>query len=214
MEKKSKKQNNKLYKTKIKGEKDFYNAINKAMKNSAHKESLSDIIKEFEKYKKYMQENIIPSAMSSDKIFQFRFTYQLEKKVWKDVEIHGKQNLETLAEYIIDEMDWDNDHLHSFFFPNKEFDGLRYWYSLYEIGSDGVENEQYPILCTDEVLVSAIDYGKNPKLGFVFDFGDDHRFMMEFKGTRILKKNERKENFPKIIDQRGVGPEQYPCIII
>lgn len=48
------------------------------------------------------------------------------------------------------------------------------------------------------------------KLGFIFDFGDGHEFRIEFKGVRPLISKEHREDFPKLIDQRGVGPEQYP----
>lgn len=207
---KATRQKTKLYKPEIQGEEDFYNSINKAIKTSEHKDALMDIVKEYEIYKKCIQENIVASIIPSNKIFKFKFTYQLKKNVWKDIEIFGEQTLEELAEYIIDEMGWDNDHLHAFFFPRKESDGLRYWYNLFEIGSDGVDNDQYPILHSNEVLVSSLVYLKHPKIGFVFDFGDDHRFMMEYKGMRKASGIDEKISFPRITDQQGVGPEQYP----
>ena len=37
-----------------------------------------------------------------------------------------------------------------------------------------------------------------------------YNVMMEYKGVRNPDKNDTKDNFPKIIDQRGVPPEQYP----
>jgi len=212
MKTKIKKLKGKLYKPEVKGEKDFYDSINKAMKTSEHKDGLLEIIRDFETYKKEMQDNMIVSILSSDEIYSFRFTYQLKKNVWKDIEALGDQTLEELAEFLIEKMDWNNDHLHAFFFPRKEWDGLRYWYNLCEIGSEGVDNDQYPTLHTDEVFVSSIDYKKHLKLGFVFDFGDDHRFMMELKGKRIANKQDKKADFPRTIDQRGVGPEQYPPI--
>ncbi|OGY35214.1 MAG: hypothetical protein A3D99_00900 [Candidatus Andersenbacteria bacterium RIFCSPHIGHO2_12_FULL_45_11] len=210
MPKETKKIKSKLYKPKIENEKDFYNAINRALKTTDHRDALLSIIKEFEGYKKFMSENLIASSVPSDKILMFRFIYQLKEKVWKDIEIYGDQSLERLAEYIIDEMGWDNDHLHAFFFPEKRNGGIWEWYTSYEIGSAGVDNDQFPILHTDEVLVLSIDYSKHPRLGFVFDFGDDHRFVMEYKGLRDADKNEKKDNFPKVVDQRGVAPEQYP----
>ena len=60
------------------------------------------------------------------------------------------------------------------------------------------------------MLVASIDYHKHPKIGFVFDFGDDHRFLMEYKGTRIADTKDTKKNFPKVVDERGTPPEQYP----
>jgi hypothetical protein len=203
----------KTYIPEIQGEKDFYKSINSAIakrEDEYSKGMLLGIVKEFEEYKKFMLANMVSSSVPSDKIYKFRFTYQLMKNVWKDVEVFGDDDLENLAEYLIDEMDWDNDHLHAYFFPRKEWDGLRYWYNLLEIGSEGVENDQYPILHTDEVLISSIDYSKNPKIGFVFDFGDDHRFMMEYKGMRTKEVSDKEKTFPKVVEQKGVGPEQYP----
>lgn len=203
-------QKTKTYKPEIYGEKDFYTSIHKAMETSAHKDALTDIIKEFEEYKEYMQNNLVTSTTPSGQISQFRFIYQLKENVWKDIEICGDQTLEELAEYIIGSMGWDNDHLHAFFFPEKEKGEDRYWYNLHEIGSEGADNDQYPILHTAEVLVSSIDYKKHPHIGFVFDFGDDHRFMMEYMGTRESSPADKKLSFPGITDQCGVGPEQYP----
>ena len=193
----------------IKGEKDFYRSIRKALETTTHKRELLDIIKEFEAYKKHMTENLLPSQVPSDKIFSFRFTYQLKKKVWKEIDVFGDQTLELLAEVVIEEMGWTNDHLHAFFFPEKMRGSARRWYTSLEIGSSGVDNDQYPIFHTDEVLVSSIDYAKYPKLGFVYDFGDDNRFLMEFNGVRKIGKHDDRDIFPKVVDQRGVAPEQY-----
>ncbi len=44
----------------------------------------------------------------------------------------------------------------------------------------------------------------------MFDYGDGHGFSIEFKGPRILDKDEKGVEFPRIIDQRGVAPDQYP----
>jgi hypothetical protein len=199
---------------KIVGEEDFYDSINEAIKTTRHKGSLLMIIKEFEKYKEFMLENIAPAAAPVEKIFTFKFTYQLMPKVWKEVEIYGDQTLETLAGFIIEEMNWWNDHAHAYFFGEKHGKVIfSHWYTLFEIGSSGLEHDQYPIIHTDEVLVSSIDYEKQPKLGFVFDFGDDHRFLMEYKGSRLPVKQDDWNAFPRLTDQRGVAPEQYPNYI-
>jgi hypothetical protein len=199
-----------MYKPEIQGEEEFLFAIGAAMKTTTHSEALLDIVKEFEKYKQFMEENLESSSLVSDSVFLFRFEYQLKKNVWKEVEIYGNQTLDMLAECIIESMGWENDHLSAFFFPEKRKDGVWHWYTLYEIGSEGVDNDQFPILHTNDVLVSSIDYHKHPKIGFVFDFGDDHRFFMRYKGERKAEKIEREGDFPKLIDQRGVPPEQYP----
>ena len=193
----------------IQEEKNFYTAINKAIKTSAHKEALREIIKEYETYRDFMSENLVPVSLPSQEIFRFRFTYQLKRGVWKDIEVRGDQRLAVLAEFLIAEMGWDNDHLDAFFFPEKKEDGIWEWYTLYEIGSDGVDNDQYPILHTEDVFVASIDYRKHPKIGFAFDFGDDHRFLMEYKGARTTGAKEKRGDLPKVVDERGTPPEQY-----
>ena len=203
--------NIKIYKAKIKGEKAFYLAIHKAMETSDHIDALKQIVVEFEEYKKFMNENIISVELPQDKIYMFKFTYQLKKKVWREFEIRGDQTLEELATAVIDSMDWGNDHLHAFWFPEVRGKAVfSHWYTPYAIGSEGYENDQFPDLCDKEVLIGSIDYSKHPKLGFAFDFGDDHRFLLEYKAIRPADKKESRDYFPRLIDQRGVGPEQYP----
>lgn len=106
-------------------------------------------------------------------------------------------------------MGWDNDHLHAFFFKAKEGRGVSYWYNSFEIGSPFLEDDQHPTLHTNEILVASIDYTKHQKMGFVFDFGDNHRFFMEYKNVRGVNEDEDIVDFPKVIDQRGVPPVQY-----
>lgn len=195
---------------KISGEKEFYVAINEAIKTSSHKHALENIIAEYKKYKQFMVENISPIKVFSNNIYTFKIIYQLKKKVWREFEIFGNQNLEELAVAIIDSMNWDNDHLHAFWFPEVRGKSIfSHWYTSFSIGSEGYDNDQFPTLCDFDVPVASIDYVKHPKLGFSFDFGDDHRFLMMYKSVRPAEKNDYRNNFPKLIDQRGVGPEQY-----
>ena len=201
----------KIYIAKIEGEKEFYSAINSALKTSDHKDALKDIITEYEKYKVFMEENIIPTKIPQDNIYTFRFMYQLKKKVWREFEVFGDQTLEELAGAVIDSMNWDNDHLHAFWFPEmRGKTTFSHWYTPYSIGSEGYDNDQFPELYDFDVFIASIDYSMHPKLGFAFDFGDDHRFLMEYKSIRPADKNDSRDNFPKLIDQKGVGPEQYP----
>ena len=104
----------KEYTPEIQDEKDFYDSINKAIEmrdDKYSKDMLLGIVKEFEEYKKFMQENIVSSTVPSDKIYKFRFIYQLKRGVWKDVEVFGDDNLENLAEHLINEMDLSLIHI-------------------------------------------------------------------------------------------------------
>ena len=135
----------------------------------------------------------------------------MQKPIWRDIELFGKQTFLALAEEIIDSMGWDNDHMHGFEIPEKRrkpdpfFTG-----SSNAFFAPGWEDDPHPTYKTDEISIQDVDYNKLPKLDFIFDFGDGHRFDIEFKGNRALKKNEKINDFPKVIDQRGIGPKQYP----
>jgi hypothetical protein len=202
-----------VYLPDILGEQEFRDSIGKAMSTSKHKKELQYIVDEFETYKTFIQENIISCAYPSNDIYMFRFTYRHQKNLWKEVEVCANQSLSELAFYVVEEMGWMNDHLHAYFLSVQ--DGKKktdYAYTMYEIGSEYVDNDQYPILHSNQVMVGNIDYKKHPKIGFVFDFGDNHQFFMEYKSKRKETKEDDFTPFPVLVDQRGVPMAQYPYI--
>lgn len=191
---------------------DFYDSINKAISEKRHVEQLRGYLKEFEQYKKIFTEAFIPMDTHNPEVFTFRVVYELKHPVWRIFEVLGNQTFNDLAEAIIESMNWDNDHLHEFSLPEKRGKALWYSYSPYSIGAQGLEDDSHPTYKTDMVCIAHINYEKYPKLGFVFDFGDGHRFSVLFKGKRPLKRTDDVDIMPLLIDQRGVGPEQYPNI--
>lgn len=108
-------------------------------------------------------------------------------------------------------MDWDNDHLHAFYLPEKK-KGRNYAfaYSPYCIESQGLDEDSHPTYKTNCIRIADIDYTKNPKLAFAFDFGDGHRFDVQYLEKRKGTKKDEYELFPRMTDQRGVAPDQYP----
>ena len=198
----------------IAGEKEFYTSVNKAVAEKQHVSELKDIIKTYENYKAVMVEvfkDLDSADKALDEIFTFRVNYLLKKPVWREFEVEGFQTFNELTESIIDSMGWANDHLHAFYFPEKRNGRVfQYAYSPYSINASGFEDEQYPTYKTDKIWIASVDYEKNSKMKFVFDFGDGHLFDIVYLGKRATTKKDNLEMFPKIIEQRGVGPEQYP----
>jgi hypothetical protein len=72
----------------------------------------------------------------------------------------------------------------------------------------GWDDDPHPTFKSSEVLICNMDYEKYPKLQF--EFGDSHMFEVLYKGIRKPVEKESKRTLPKLIDQRGVAPEQYP----
>src|SRR3989338_777919 len=194
----------------IQGEKSFYKTINQAIAEKRHVEALKGIIKEYEDYKKYMSGVFEKKEPFYQDVFKFRVDYLWKKPVWREFEIEGSQTFGDLAKGIIESMGWDNDHLHAFYFPEiRNGKVFRHSYSPYSIGSRGFDNDQYPTYHTNMVRIAELDYVAYPRLNFVFDFGDSHEFSFKYIGRRASKRVDEMDYLPKVIDQRGVGPEQY-----
>ncbi len=189
---------------------DFYQSINQAISENRHVDYLKEVIKKYEEYKKAFA-HCFTSERPSDSIYEFRVTYLLKKSVWRDIELFGEQTFLDLAEKIIDSMGWENDHMHGFELPEQnQKPDLFLTGSSNTFFAPGWEDDPHPTYKTDEICIQDIDYKKVPQLGFTFDFGDGHMFDIVFKASRERKKGEKVDGFPKIVDQRGVGPEQYP----
>ena len=76
-------------------------------------------------------------------------------------------------------------------FPKKKKAGSVFYRIFKCFFAPGWEDDPHPTYKTDEISIQDVDYNKLPKLDFIFDFGDGHRFDIEFKGNRALKKNEK-----------------------
>jgi len=155
-------------------------------------------------YLRYMSEAFLEEA--DDDCYTFRASYRLKRPVWREIQMSGRQTLADLAVAIIEYMNWADDHLHAFSIPDE---GRFRIFGKYGIYHQDAEDAIHPTFKTKDVMVSQIDWKKYPVLGFVFDFGDGHEFDVTLK-ERAEAKDGKEPAFPLLVDQRGVGPEQYP----
>jgi len=189
---------------------DFYKSINQAISEGRHVDYLKEVIKKYEEYKQEFENNFTDKN-PKDFIYKFRVTYNLKKPVWREIELFGKHTFLNFAETIIDSMGWDNDHMHGFEIPEQKGKADPFFTgSSIAFFAPGWEDDPHPTFKTDKVKISNIDYEKLPKLHFIFDFGDNHEFNVEFMGMRNPDKKEKIGDFPKVVDRHGVGPKQYP----
>lgn len=188
---------------------DFYKVINQAIAEKRHTSYLKRVIKDYEEYKNELESSFSKDNQTDD-IYLFRASYLLKQPVWRDIEIHGEQTFEELADVLISSMGWMNDHCHGFDLPKYDSNNKRFFPMRYTFYNDGWEDDPHPTFKSNQIRICDIDYKKNSKLRFMFDFGDGHEFDIEFKKNRKTTNKESIKNFPQIIDQRGIGPEQYP----
>jgi len=188
---------------------DFFKVINQAIAENRHTSYLKQVIKDYEEYKNKFESNFSKNN-PADSTYVFRANYLLKKPVWRDIEIHGKQTFEILADILIYSMGWLNDHCHGFDLPEHDSNNKRSFPMKYTFYNDGWEDDPHPTFKSNQIRICDIDYKKNPKLRFMFDFGDGHEFDIELKRSRDMTAKESKKHFPQIIDQRGTAPKQYP----
>lgn len=189
----------------------FVENIEQMIAQKQHADYLREILKQYEEYKGVFGNALIPLQKDDcKKVFTFRVNYLLKHPVWRVFELHGCETLEEFAGAVIDSMGWANDHMHGFFIPEGRGKMKYYAYTENGIYAPGMDDDPFPTFKSDQIRIANIDYKKYPKLGFVFDFGDGHRFDIEWKETRNDKIAHNDEDMPRLIDQRGVGPEQYP----
>lgn len=192
---------------------DFYETIHAAIAADRHVEELKKILEDYELYKKKFADSFTKNGYPKA-LYTFRVTYHYKKNLWRDIAVLGSQKFLDLAEAIIDSMGWDNDHMHGFELIDihplgRNVPAKKLWSMSYEFFAPDWEDDTFPTYKTDEIHISDLDYAKYPKLKFSFDYGDDHTFDVELKHVKEGEK-KLKKNFPILIDQRGVAPEQYP----
>jgi hypothetical protein len=196
-------------KLKIK-EENFKKSINEAIAEKRHVDYLNEVLRKYENYKNAFCSIFSDQKNTMGEVYLFRVNYLNKKNTWREIEILDIQTFYDLACKIIDSMGWDDDHMHGFDLSEKRNPDPFFTGSSLSFFAPGWEDDPHPTFKTDEIRICDIDYGKLPKLIFTFDYGDNHRFEVIFKSTMEVKNKKEIKKMPKVIDTRGVAPEQYP----
>jgi len=119
-------------------------------------------------------------------------------KVYRKLAIPSFIILDELAETILNAFNFDNDHLYEFIFKSD--------YGITErIAHSDMKSENG---CdTSDCLVGELPLYEGMELTFHFDFGDDWQFLLLVESLVEDGSNSLK---PKVIEQQGIPPEQYP----
>lgn len=151
------------------------------------------------------------------KTYIFKVKLKYDKRIWRRIEVLGSQTLDDLHMAIQEVFDFDADHLYSFFMSGKawnisdfeyyhpEADGgppeanMRTLFSL--IGGSKPE----PRLPATTVRIESLNLKPKQKFLYLFDYGDEWQFEVEF----LKERSSEKALYPRIIDSRGEAPQQY-----
>lgn len=184
---------------------EFESIAKKMISEKNHADYMKGALKEYESYLRFMDKAFLDEP--DDRWYTIRATYRLQKRLWREIEIHGQQSLADLASCVIESMDWMEDHLHGFWFPDERRNRIFGTYGMYD---EHMEDDPHPTFKTQNIPVSQIDWKKYPTLGFVFDFGDGHEFDISLKQSSVETSKSKQRPCARLIDQRGVAPKQYP----
>jgi len=114
------------------------------------------------------------------------------------IELDSKTTLEDLHFIIQDIVEFDYDHLYEFFISRTPTsrDKVRF------------DDENEKLYSTTLENLFPLDKGRN--LYYLFDYGDHWLFRVS-KNRYSIKEPVSMEDFPRMIEESGERPEQYPA---
>ena len=132
-------------------------------------------------------------------------------KLYRLIEISGRNTLDDLHEAIFAAFDRYDPHLYSFFITRKDTKSLRTIYNAPEVthpmNTEDLMGFAAPKRSAAKTRVDDLDLVEKDVFHYLFDFGDDwwHRIRVE----GIFDAPESAES-PKVVKAVGTSPDQYP----
>lgn len=128
--------------------------------------------------------------------YTFLVTYERETGAWRKIEISGEQSLHQLHRSILKAVDFDDDHLYSFYMSGQAWDNTTEYTSP---RGDGPSANQ--------VFVGDLPLRMKQTFLYLFDYGDEHRFSVKL--VEVNPDAPKDAQYPRIVETRGANPEQY-----
>lgn len=140
-------------------------------------------------------------------VYQFKVSARRRRGLYRTIAIGPNNTLEDLHFAIQEALDWDADHLYSFFLSGKVWDRDTEYAQL----DHGLmlEHGLPPSRDTRKARIRDLGLRVGANILHLFDYGDQHIFAVELLSKR---RQVVKAELPVVIDQRGRSPQQYPDI--
>ncbi len=132
-----------------------------------------------------------------------RATLQDEPTIYREIEIESRTTLSDLAEAIVQAFGFEFDHAFGFYSKLKGQDVMRSQ-PKYELFAD--MGEKTDARSVRKTRVADAFPGVGHTMLFMFDYGDDWRFVVEVIG---LGQKVARTRYPKVLKTVGKAPEQY-----
>jgi hypothetical protein len=108
-------------------------------------------------------------------VYAFKVMFLFTRRIYRVIETRSEQTLDHLQSAIQQAIDWDNDHLYSFYMNNQKYDS-RYRFAC------PYEEDRPP--WTTEAIIGQLGLVLKHKFLYHFDYGDDHLFEIEVVDIR------------------------------
>lgn len=120
------------------------------------------------------------------------------QRVSRTIELRSEQTLDDLHHAIQRAIEWDSDHLYSFYLNgDKNDDTYRF--------SCPYEEDRPP--WTDDAIIGELGLMRRHKFAYLFDYGDNHLFEIDVADIRPTAERGK---YPRVVESKGEAPEQYP----
>lgn len=119
-------------------------------------------------------------------------------KAWIRFAVPGSCNMDKLANFILNEFDFDKDHLYSFIFKDRRGVTTQVNHAFFD-ELDGAYAKKTKV---GDLPISA-----GTPITFLYDYGDNWEFKMLLEDTASEIKVKTKN--PALLERKGKAPEQY-----
>lgn len=143
------------------------------------------------------------------KTYIFRINLFRSPKILREIEIPETANLYKLAEVIVGAYNFYFDHCFGFFSRISEsnyFDSERKYELFTDLIAEGENLESTGAGSVKKTKVKDVWQNIGNKMLFLFDYGDEWLFVVEFK--KVGEKDQKKK-YPRILKKVGKAPKQY-----
>jgi hypothetical protein len=130
-------------------------------------------------------------------------TLQDEPTIYREIEVESRKTLSDLAEAIVHAFGFEFDHAFGFY-PKLTGQDVMRSQPKHELFADMGEKTEARSVRKTRIADAFPDVGH--KMLFIFDYGDDWRFVVEMIG---LGQKAAKTRYPKVRKKVGKAPEQY-----
>lgn len=146
--------------------------------------------------------------MQDDRIHVIKVALMYDKTIYRKIAIRGDQTLEDLHNAIFYAFDREEEHLYSFFFPDKPTKSKRTIMESLEYTMTGMADELFDKEQNEasEATIQSLKLRMKQKFYYLFDWGDEWWHELTYEGVKDI----RTEDLPAVIVTKGESPPQYP----